>query len=131
MTKLNISSYREAGVFIDQHRDMRLDVDRMTCEARQLCLYLLWPITSKIAPCYQNLAPCFKDVDQCENLLDLYTDFRLYIVLSSGISALSLDVDFRDQENIENLNSGHEYNVDCIKKWLLIKKLVPYANPKH
>ncbi|XP_022868035.1 probable E3 ubiquitin-protein ligase ZFP1 [Olea europaea var. sylvestris] len=33
--------------------------------------------------------------------------------------------DFEDQENVGNLNCGHEYHEDCIKKWLLIKNSCP------
>lgn len=33
--------------------------------------------------------------------------------------------EYKDQEKIGDLDCGHEYHIDCIKKWLLVKNVCP------
>lgn len=127
MTMLNIPGYREAGVFIDQHRDMRLDVDRMTYEELLALEEQIGIVgtglseddiqTSLKTRTFSSLATCLNHKKAAQ--VDQQSNF-----------CVICQVDFQDQENVGTLNCGHEYHVDCIKKWLLMKNTCPICKSK-
>ncbi|KAL2496390.1 RING/U-box superfamily protein [Forsythia ovata] len=122
MAMLDIPRYREAGAFIDQHRDMRLDVDRMTYEE-------LLALGEQIG----IVGTGFSEED-VQNSLKTRT-FSSLATCSNHEEAAQVDqqsnfcvicqIDFEDKENIGTLECGHEYHGACIKKWLLIKNSCP------
>ncbi|CAI9784232.1 unnamed protein product [Fraxinus pennsylvanica] len=127
MAMLNIPGYREAGVLIDQHRDMRLDVDRMTYEE-------LLALEEQIGIVGTGLSE-----EDIQNRLKTRTFSSLATCLNHKKAAqvdqqsnfcVICQVDFQDQENVGTLNCGHEYHVDCIKKWLLMKNTCPICKSK-
>ncbi|CAA2989432.1 probable E3 ubiquitin- ligase HIP1 [Olea europaea subsp. europaea] len=122
MAMLNIPGYHEAGGFIDQHRDTSLDVDRMTYEE-------LLVLEEQIGIVGTGLSE-----EDIQNSLKTRTFSSLATCLNQKKAAtveqqsnfcVICQADFEDQENVGNLNCGHEYHEDCIKKWLLITNSCP------
>ncbi|CAI9757051.1 unnamed protein product [Fraxinus pennsylvanica] len=118
MAMLNFPGYHEAGVFIDQHWDIRLDVDLMTYEE-------LLALEEQIGIVGAGLSE-----EDIQNSLKTRTFSSLATCLNHKKAAtvdqqsdfcVICQVDFEDQENVGNLDCGHEYHGDCIMKWLLIK----------
>lgn len=119
---LGIPGYHEAGDTIDQHRDMRLDIDHMSYEE-------LLALGEQIGSVGTGLS-----VEFVRNHLKI----RIFSSSTSCINleqAASLDqqinfcvicqTDYEDGEEVGTVDCGHEYHSECIKKWLLTKNTCP------
>ncbi|KAL7216746.1 hypothetical protein ACSBR1_028641 [Camellia fascicularis] len=118
---LEIPGYYEVGNSIDNHREMRLDVDHMSYEE-------LLALGERIGNVATGLS---------EKTISGHLKTRMYIS-STTLNleeAASLDqetdfcvicqTDYKNKEKIGTLDCGHEYHVDCVKRWLLIKNTCP------
>ncbi|KAI3716237.1 hypothetical protein L6452_23439 [Arctium lappa] len=120
---LDISGYHEVGHSVDHHRDMRLDIDHMSYEE-------LLALGEQIGSVGSGLSDDF--------ILE-HLKMRVYAASSKSSSdpedALPADqelnscvicqTDYDDEEQIGVLDCGHEYHVECVKKWLIVKNTCP------
>uniref|UniRef100_A0A5B7AFC5 RING-type E3 ubiquitin transferase n=1 Tax=Davidia involucrata TaxID=16924 RepID=A0A5B7AFC5_DAVIN len=119
---LEISGYYEVGNSIDHHRDMRLDIDHMSYEE-------LLALGEHIGNVGTGLS---------EETIMSHLKMRTYVPSTTCINleeAACVDqepdfcvvcqTDYQSQEKIGTLDCGHEYHLDCIKKWLLVKNACP------
>ncbi|KAK9048238.1 hypothetical protein SSX86_032799 [Deinandra increscens subsp. villosa] len=111
----NFANY---GHRIDQHRDMRLDIDHMSYEE-------LLALGEQIGNAGSGLSQDF-----------ILGHLKMRIFTSSNmLDATSADqntnlcticqMDYNDQEKIGMLECNHEYHVECIEKWLVEKNSCP------
>ncbi|OAY85135.1 RING finger protein 44-like isoform X1 [Ananas comosus] len=107
---------------VDEHRDMRLDIDSMTYE-ELLALeeqigdvntglteeFILKNLrTSKYIPW---LKPSLSDKESKSD--------------RENEACVICQVEYKERETIATLNCGHKYHRTCIKQWLLLKNLCP------
>ncbi|KAK9078218.1 hypothetical protein SSX86_002275 [Deinandra increscens subsp. villosa] len=119
---LDISGYHEAGRLVDHHSDMRLDIDHMSYEE-------LLALGEQIGSAGSGLSNDF-----------LLEHLKTRVFASSKSSSEPEDAssadeelnscvicqtDYDDQEQIGMLDCGHEYHVECVKKWLTEKNTCP------
>ncbi|KAH0654695.1 hypothetical protein KY289_032373, partial [Solanum tuberosum] len=117
VSMLGVPRFRGVHV-VDQHRDMRLDVDRMTYEE-------LLALGERIGNVSIGLS---EDII----VANLKTRIFLSTETPSPLENVASDqdqktvcvicqADFKDGEKIGILNCGHEYHEECVKKWLGVK----------
>ncbi|KAK1416743.1 hypothetical protein QVD17_25859 [Tagetes erecta] len=119
---LDISGYHEAGHSVDRLRDMRLDIDHMSYEE-------LLALGEQIGSAGSGLSSEF-----------ILEHLKTRIFASSKSSSEPEDAssadqehnscvicqtNYDDEEHIGVLDCGHEYHVDCVKKWLTVKNTCP------
>ncbi|XP_055800803.1 probable E3 ubiquitin-protein ligase ZFP1 [Solanum dulcamara] len=119
---LDVSGYHEVNNPIDQHRDMRLDVDHMSYEELLALGEQIGNVTTglsdeiiinrlKTRPFSPPVIPCTLETAAC---LDHEADF-----------CVICQTDYNNQETIGTLDCGHEYHAECVKKWLVVKNTCP------
>ncbi|CAN4075562.1 unnamed protein product [Withania somnifera] len=117
---LDVSGYHEVTNPIDQHRDMRLDIDQMSYEELLALGEQIGNVTtglsdeiivSRLKTRSFSSVPCTLEIAAC---LDHETDF-----------CVICQTDYNNQETIGTLDCGHEYHAECIKKWLVVKNTCP------
>ncbi|XP_060189955.1 probable E3 ubiquitin-protein ligase HIP1 isoform X1 [Lycium barbarum] len=119
---LGVPGYHEVGDDVDQHRDMRLDIDHMSYEELLALGEQIGNVTTGLSEeaIVTNLktriflsteTPCTLESVACE---DHKTDF-----------CVICQTDYGDQEKIGILECGHEYHEECVKKWLVVKNICP------
>ncbi|RAL38128.1 hypothetical protein DM860_000822 [Cuscuta australis] len=117
---LEIPEYEVVGGSVDQHREMRMDIDHMSYEE-------LLALGEQIGCVTTGLS---------EEFVTNRLKTRLFFSRASSLSpaeCLDQETDFcvicqheyKDQENIGIVECGHEYHADCIKKWLVVKNSCP------
>uniref|UniRef100_A0A0D9WJR9 RING-type E3 ubiquitin transferase n=1 Tax=Leersia perrieri TaxID=77586 RepID=A0A0D9WJR9_9ORYZ len=114
---VNLSRLYEAGV-IDEHRDMRLDVDSMTYEELVALEEQIGSVNTGFTESYikENLkltsyipdAVCMPDQSSVEN-----------------DACIICQEEYEAKELIGTLGCGHKYHAMCIKEWLMVKNLCP------
>lgn len=119
---MDLSEFYGVVNSIDQHEDMRLDIDDMSYEE-------LLALEEQIGVVETGLSEEFiikhlkmrTHVPQ-ETTLSLEPSTRL----SKENETCSIcQVEYEEDEIIGSLDCGHAYHADCIKQWLLIKNLCP------
>lgn len=119
---LDVSGYHEVNSPIDQHRDMRLDVDHMSYEELLALGEQIGNVTTglsdeiivdrlKTRSFSPPVIPCTLETAAS---LDHETDF-----------CVICQTDYINQETIGTLDCGHEYHAECVKKWLVVKNTCP------
>lgn len=119
---LDVSGYHEVNNPIDQHRDMRLDVDHMSYEELLALGEQIGNVTTglsdeiivnrlKTRSFSPPVIPCTLETVAC---LDHEADF-----------CVICQTDYNKQETIGTLDCGHEYHAECVKKWLVVKNTCP------
>ncbi|XP_076882514.1 uncharacterized protein LOC143530995 isoform X2 [Bidens hawaiensis] len=118
----DISGYREAGHSVDHLRDMRLDIDHMSYEE-------LLALGEQIGSAGSGLSDAF-----------ILEHLKTKVLASSKSSSEPEDAssadqelnscvicqtDYDEKEQIGVLDCGHEYHVECVKKWLTVKNTCP------
>ncbi|KVH93098.1 Zinc finger, RING/FYVE/PHD-type [Cynara cardunculus var. scolymus] len=99
---LDISGYHEVGHSVDHHRDMRLDIDHMSYEAKHLKTRV-YAASSKSSSDPEDALPADQELNSC----------------------VICQTNYDDEEQIGVLDCGHEYHVECVKKWLIVKNTCP------
>jgi len=150
---LDRSRIHEAGHVIDEHRELRLDVDNMTYEVclsfglvNSLCAFFSENvcISSYYFPSHtlQELVALEEQIGNVNTgLTESYIQENLrstfYVPGAAGVcdqfSELSLENDaciicqeeYEAEELIGTLECGHKYHATCIKQWLVMKNLCP------
>ncbi|CAI8593186.1 unnamed protein product [Vicia faba] len=112
----------EVGNLIDHHRDMRLDIEDMSYED-------LLALGERIGSVNTGLS---------EETIAKKLKTKVYSTKSTAInleevasddqetdSCIICQEEFKNQERIGILRCEHEYHVDCLTKWLLVKNVCP------
>ncbi|XP_021730609.1 probable E3 ubiquitin-protein ligase ZFP1 [Chenopodium quinoa] len=107
------SSLYGSRSFLDQHRDMRLDVDNMSYEE---LLALGERIGSVNTGLHEDQLPkCVTETVYCSSDQ----------VQEEGRCVICLE-EYRHMDDVGTLKAcGHDYHVSCIKKWLSMKNACP------
>ncbi|XP_021719239.1 probable E3 ubiquitin-protein ligase ZFP1 [Chenopodium quinoa] len=107
---------------IDHHRDMRLDIDDMSYEE-------LLALSERIGTVNTGLTE--KDI-RCNLKTRRYKSTAATINLEElpcsdqkNDSCIICQDEYEDNQKLGTLECGHEYHVDCLKKWLLLKNVCP------
>ncbi|KAK4398344.1 putative E3 ubiquitin-protein ligase ZFP1 [Sesamum angolense] len=120
---LEIPRYHEAGDSIDQHRDMRLDIDHMSYEELLALEEQIGSVGTGLSEEFiqNNLKTrTFTSSPASVNLEDPTCHDQQKINF-----CVVCQTDYKCEENIGTLDCGHEYHRECIKKWLLVKNTCP------
>ncbi|KAG6395561.1 hypothetical protein SASPL_141680 [Salvia splendens] len=118
---LEISGHHEIGATVDQHRDLRLDIDHMSYEE-------LLALGEQMGSVGTGLSHEF-----VQNNLKVRTfklsPTRVELEATNDLQRNNFCVvcqsDYEPEQKIGTLGCGHEYHSDCIKKWLLVKNSCP------
>ncbi|XP_076895772.1 uncharacterized protein LOC143548524 [Bidens hawaiensis] len=104
--------YGNSRNFSDQYRDMRLDIDSMSYED-------LLNLGERIGSVSTGLS---------EDNMSKYLMEKVHSY-DENLEEVSCPIcleEYKDGDKIGRMGKcGHDYHVDCIKKWLLMKKLCP------
>ncbi|XP_020240153.1 probable E3 ubiquitin-protein ligase ZFP1 [Cajanus cajan] len=98
---------------LDQHRDMRMDIDNMSYED-------LLALGERIGHVSTGLS---------EDLISKYLRETIYCSSEpsqeEGTCAICLE-EYKNMDDVGTLKTcGHDYHVGCVKKWLSMKKVCP------
>ena len=113
----------EAGNLIDHHRDMRLDIEDMSYEE-------LLALGERIGSVNTGLS---EGTIATQLKTKVYSTKAIAINLEKEADSDDQETDsciicqdeFKNQEKIGILRCEHEYHVDCLTKWLLVKNVCP------
>ncbi|KAH6805958.1 hypothetical protein C2S51_030789 [Perilla frutescens var. frutescens] len=107
------SSYYGSRSMVDQHRDMRLDIDNMSYEE-------LLALGERMGSVSTGLSDGLISKSLTESIYcssDLFQD--------DGTCVICLE-EYRNVDDVGTLRvCGHDFHVACIRKWLLLKNLCP------
>ncbi|KAI3457406.1 hypothetical protein Pfo_014069 [Paulownia fortunei] len=120
---LEIPGYHGAGDSIDQHRDMRLDIDHMSYEELLALGEQIGSVGTGLSEEFiQNNLKIrnFTSSPACINVEDSICHDQQTINF-----CVVCQNDYEYEENIGTLDCGHQYHRECIKKWLLVKNTCP------
>lgn len=119
---LDISGYHEVGHLVDHHRDMRLDIDHMSYEELLALGEQIGSVGSGLSDDFilKHLKTrVFDSPKSCSEPEDEKSaDQELN-------SCVICQTNYDDQEHIGVLDCGHEYHLECVKKWLVVKNTCP------
>ncbi|KQK09102.1 probable E3 ubiquitin-protein ligase ZFP1 isoform X2 [Brachypodium distachyon] len=120
-TIMDFSRLYEVSNVVDEHRDMRLDIDSMTYEE-------LLALEEHIGDVNTGLAKSHI-VDKLNT--SLYVAGTSCVSDQSSESSTQGDAciicqeEYRSEDCIGILDCGHRYHAECIKQWLTVKNLCP------
>ncbi|XP_020574477.1 probable E3 ubiquitin-protein ligase HIP1 [Phalaenopsis equestris] len=119
---MDLSGFYEVVNSIDQHDDMRLDIDDMSYEE-------LLALEEQIGVVKTGLSEEFI-IKHLKMRTHVHQETALSLEPSMPLSKENetcsiCQVEYEDDEIIGSLDCGHTYHADCIKQWLLIKNLCP------
>lgn len=107
------SFYGNSRNVSDQYRDLRLDIDNMSYEE-------LLNLEERIGNVNTGLSE--DSMSKCLREKVYYSSDQSHEEVSCPICL----EEYKDGDNVGTMEKcGHDYHVDCIKKWLLMKKLCP------
>ncbi|KAJ1264089.1 hypothetical protein BS78_09G235600 [Paspalum vaginatum] len=111
----------EAEHVIDEHRDMRLDVDNMTYEELVALEEQIGDVNTGLTESYiqENLRSTLF-IPGAGGLSDQFSDLSL-----ENDACIICQEEYEAKELIGTLECGHRYHVACIKQWLMMKNLCP------
>ncbi|KAL8510152.1 hypothetical protein ACS0TY_017104 [Phlomoides rotata] len=119
---LGFPGYHEVGVNIDQHRDMRLDIDHMSYEELLALGEQIGSVGTGLSEefIHKNLKTrTFESTAACTNLEDATSPKQQMNF------CVICQMDYENGEEIGTVDCGHEYHRGCVKKWLLTKNSCP------
>ncbi|XP_062232145.1 probable E3 ubiquitin-protein ligase ZFP1 [Phragmites australis] len=121
VTMMDRSRIYEAGHVMDEHRDMRLDVDNMTYEELVELEEQIGDVSTGLTESYiqENLMSSFY-VPGAARLSDQSSELSV-----ENDSCIICQEGYKAEELIGTLDCGHKYHVMCIKQWLMMKNLCP------
>ncbi|XP_022640345.1 probable E3 ubiquitin-protein ligase RHG1A isoform X1 [Vigna radiata var. radiata] len=98
---------------IDQHRDMRMDIDNMSYEE-------LLALGERIGHVSTGLS---------EDLISKYLTETIYCSSEPSQEEEACAICLEEYKNVDDVGTlkacGHDYHVSCIRKWLSMKKVCP------
>ncbi|CAH1425696.1 unnamed protein product [Lactuca virosa] len=111
---LDISGYHEVGHSVDHHRDMRLDIDHMSYEELLALGEQIGSVGSRLSDDFvvEHLKTRVFTSSKSSNDQELN-------------SCVICQTNYDDGEEIGVVDCGHEYHVECVKKWLVVKNTCP------
>ncbi|KAK9092788.1 hypothetical protein Syun_027699 [Stephania yunnanensis] len=113
---LEFPRFYEVGSLIDQHRDMRLDIDDMSYEELLALGERIGNVKTGLSE--ENISRSLKTrVHSSSCREDINCDMRETCIICQ--------LDYEKEENVGILECGHEYHADCIKQWLTLKNVCP------
>ncbi|AQK92167.1 C-terminal zinc-finger [Zea mays] len=120
-TVMDHSRIYEAGHVIDEHRDMRLDVDNMTYEELVALQEQIGDVNTGLTESYiqENLRSTFH-VPGAASISDQFCELSL-----ENDACIICQEEYEARELIGALECGHKYHEDCIKQWLMVKNVCP------
>ncbi|KAG9446810.1 hypothetical protein H6P81_012938 [Aristolochia fimbriata] len=118
---LEFSGFYGAGNFVDQHRDMRLDIDDMSYEELLALEERIGDVSTGLSE--ESIAKCLKTRIHCSSSSSAPG-------LPEGMdqehgTCIICQVEYEENEKVGALDCGHDYHADCIKQWLLVKNVCP------
>ncbi|KAG9150013.1 hypothetical protein Leryth_010064 [Lithospermum erythrorhizon] len=118
---LEVPYYHEIGDSADQHRDMRLDIDQMSYEellalGEQIGCVTTGMSEEDVKKKLKTRSFLSSETVSDSNKASSAKEFDFCVVCQA---------DYKNRELVGTLDCGHEYHVDCIKKWLVMKNTCP------
>ncbi|CAL4962168.1 unnamed protein product [Urochloa decumbens] len=120
-TIMEFSRLYEVSNSVDEHRDMRLDIDSMTYEE-------LLELEEQIGDVNTGLTKSYI-VDKLRT--SLYVPGTSSMSDQPSKSSLENDAciicqeEYQVKDCIGTLDCGHSYHAECVKQWLMVKNLCP------
>ncbi|KAK7245149.1 hypothetical protein RIF29_39984 [Crotalaria pallida] len=101
------------GSRIDQHRDMRMDIDNMSYEELLALGERIGHVSTGLSE--DMLSKCLTESIYCSSEQSQ----------DEGSCVVCLE-EYKNMDDVGTLKTcGHDYHVSCIKKWLSMKKICP------
>ncbi|KAJ4850710.1 hypothetical protein Tsubulata_005617 [Turnera subulata] len=106
------SAFYGSRNMVDQHRDMRLDVDNMSYEELLALGERIGSVSTGLSE--DLISKCLTEAVYCSSDR-----------IEEGICVICLE-EYKDMDDVGVLKTcRHDYHVGCIKKWLSMKNLCP------
>ncbi|PWA36192.1 zinc finger, RING/FYVE/PHD-type [Artemisia annua] len=113
LTADQLSFYHNSMNFPDQYQDMRLDIDDMSYEELLALEERIGNVSTGLSE--EGMFECLSEQVYC-SIDQIHEDDSCPICLE----------EFKNGEKVGRMKKcGHDYHVDCIKKWLVMKKICP------
>ncbi|XP_068654149.1 probable E3 ubiquitin-protein ligase ZFP1 [Aristolochia californica] len=119
---LEYSGFYGAGNFIDQHRDMRLDIDDMSYEELLALEERIGDVNTGLSE--QSIAKCLKTRLHSSRICSRPGQPERMDHEENG-TCIICQVEYEEGEKIGTLDCGHDYHADCIWRWLSVKNVCP------
>lgn len=108
--------------FIDHHRDMRLDIDDMSYEELLALSERIGTVSTGLSE--EDIA-CHLNTRINSSTAATINLEELPSTDQNNDSCIICQDEYEDNDRLGILECGHEYHVDCLKKWLLVKNICP------
>lgn len=108
--------------FTDHHRDMRLDIDDMSYEELLALSERIGTVNTGLTE--EDIRCCLKTRQYNVAVATINLE-ELPSIDQNNDSCIICQDEYEDNEKLGTLDCGHEYHVDCLKKWLLLKNVCP------
>ncbi|WOL04626.1 E3 ubiquitin-protein ligase [Canna indica] len=105
------SAFYDSSSLLDQHRDMRMDIDNMSYEE-------LLALEERIGNVNTGLSE--EMVSRCMVEAIYHSSHQI----QQGKCTICLE-EYEDSEKLGRLNCGHDFHVCCISQWLQMKNVCP------
>ncbi|XP_058100648.1 probable E3 ubiquitin-protein ligase ZFP1 isoform X2 [Magnolia sinica] len=119
---LEFSGFYGVGNLIDQHRDMRLDIDDMSYEELLALEERIGDVNTGLSE--ESIRKCLKTKIHVSCIASSPPDQSASMMQDNG-TCIICQVEYEENETIGILDCGHNYHADCIKQWLLLKNICP------
>ncbi|KAK1396992.1 putative E3 ubiquitin-protein ligase ZFP1 [Heracleum sosnowskyi] len=119
---LELSDYHGLVDSFDHHREMRLDIDNMSYEELLALGEQIGSVASGLSEEFilgrlkSRIFSVSRSSSNVEDTASVDQELNFCVVCQA---------EYRDEEKKGILDCGHEYHLECIKKWLLVKNTCP------
>ncbi|RWR96391.1 zinc finger protein [Cinnamomum micranthum f. kanehirae] len=120
---MEYSGFYGVGNFIDQHRDMRLDIDDMSYEELLALEERIGDVNTGLSE--ETISSCLKTRRYVLCTVSSPSDQPADMVMLDKETCIICQAEYEESEKIGILDCGHDYHADCIKQWLLVKNICP------
>ncbi|KAJ8616416.1 hypothetical protein MRB53_035788 [Persea americana] len=120
---MEYSGFFGVGNFIDQHRDMRLDIDDMSYEELLALEERIGDVSTGLSE--ETISSCLKTRRYVPCTVSSPSDQPADMVMPDKETCIICQAEYEESEKIGILDCGHDYHADCIKQWLLVKNACP------
>ncbi|XP_077251373.1 putative E3 ubiquitin-protein ligase ZFP1 [Tasmannia lanceolata] len=108
--------------FMDQYRDMRLNIDGMSYEELLALEERIGDVCTGLSK--ESILKCLKTRPYVSCATSFPQD-QLEGLAKENETCIICQVEYKEAEQIGTLDCGHDYHADCIHQWLLLKNLCP------